>query len=142
KKDDLVSALQMRCQVEYGERYRAVASGPGRASEKLLSFTEIFVESVKNGKLCLLAMLSAEYNSLSDDLRLRLDESVRDTTDIYEIVFRQGIEEGDFSPQLNARDAALAFLSMLMGGHLLARCSGGGEALMRSASEYIRVLVA
>ncbi len=82
-------------------------------------------------------MLSSEYETLSEELQKLLDQSVQSITRIYERVFVQGMENGELAPETNTFDAASAFSGLLMGGQIIARCSGGFEALHRVAETYI-----
>jgi TetR/AcrR family transcriptional regulator, transcriptional repressor for nem operon len=140
KKDDLIGALQERCHIDYGNMYLEVVEGEGTAIDKLRRLVQIYIQTVKDGKLCLIAMLSAEYQTLNKEIRAQVDESIASTVKLFAQIFQQGMDEGDFDPQTDKQQAAYAFLSLLMGGHLIARGPNGTEELFLAAEEYIRVL--
>ena len=142
KKDDLIEALQQKCMAEYSERYMSVVESDLSAPDKLRQLTDIYIDSVNSRKLCLIAMLSAEYETLSNRLRGLMKESVTQTARIYEKIFIKGIADGELLPCDDTFDAAYAFFSFLMGGHIIARCSGGEKALRRASEIYINKLTA
>ncbi|MFI4911786.1 MAG: TetR/AcrR family transcriptional regulator [Sedimentisphaeraceae bacterium JB056] len=142
KKDDLIEALQQKCMVEYCERYMIVVDSDLSAPDKLRKLTDIYINTLNGRKLCLVAMLSAEYETLSDRLRELMEQSVITTTRIYEKIFIKGIADGELLSCDDTFDAAYAFFSFLMGGHIIARCSGGEKALRRASEIYINKLTA
>jgi TetR/AcrR family transcriptional repressor of nem operon len=140
KKEDLIRELQANCQRVYGDNYLKVVNGPGKAADKLRQLTQIYIDSLNRGKLCLMAMLSAEYETVNEETRNQLDAGIKETISIYEKIFIQGVEDGEFVCD-STYDSAFAFLSLLMGGHIVARCSGGEKALRNASEAYIQALL-
>lgn len=140
KKEDLVLELQKRCRIKYSESYRAIAQSKDFPADKLLQLADIFCGSVKEGKLCLVTMLGAENESLNDESKVQLQGAVDSTVMIFESIFQEGVDSGEFTNCEDPEAAAYAFLSLLMGGHLMARCSGGEEKLKSAAKEFVHHL--
>lgn len=141
KKEDMILALQQECHITYGDNYQRVAGSSGTAVEKLRQICEIYVETARQGKLCLVAMLSAEHESLSQELRNQLVASIENTVDIFESIFVLGVGKGEIVVHGTPRKAAHAYLSMLMGGQVLARCTGRPDDLTKSAEQFIHGLI-
>lgn len=140
KKEDLISALVNRCQIDYGQRYNTIVEMETSAEEKLFALAAIFEEGVRNNKLCLIGMLSVEQASLNEIVRHKIDEAINQTTDIYEKVFQQGIKENLFSKDQPTHDLAYGFFSFLLGAQIMSRCSKTPEGFRRAAKAYIQSL--
>ncbi|MEM8550583.1 MAG: TetR/AcrR family transcriptional regulator [Verrucomicrobiota bacterium] len=137
KKEDLILALQERCRVNYAQRYLVIAESAAPAATKLMQLAEIFANSAAEQKLCFVTMLSAEYASLSPQSQAHLQTTVEGTTAIVETIIRQGIEVGDFSSVSDSQATAFAYISLLMGGHMLARSKGGCDSLIEAARAFV-----
>ncbi len=140
RKEDLILALQNRCEHAYFERYQAIAQGPGAASEKLVELAKVFADSVRKGKLCVATMLSAEYENLSEPSREALRSTTRKTLDTISSILVSGVENGEFSSSIDAKEMAYAFFSFLKGGHLLARSTQSVDTFERSALVFVEQL--
>ncbi len=136
KKADLVDALLERCHISYGGEYLGIVEESGSAPEKLRKLAKVFEEGLQKQQLCLVGMISSDLNTLQDNSRGILEETIRKTVDIFFIAFKQGRDEGSLVFKGTVRDTSHAFLSFLIGAQITARAYGGVDAF-RTATEAI-----
>ena len=141
-KEDLILALQGRCEQSYHERYEAIANGTGTATAKLIAFASVFADSVRQGKLCVATMLGAEYGSLGADSREALNRTITKTIGIITAIVTEGVESGEFAPTDQPQELAFAYFSFLMGGHLIARGTDTIDAFETAARAFVERLQA
>ncbi|MEM9157999.1 MAG: TetR/AcrR family transcriptional regulator [Verrucomicrobiota bacterium] len=139
-KEDLILALQTRCEQTYFERYQAIEEGPGTAPEKLVAFAKVFADSVRKGKLCVATMLSAEYDNLSAPSRDALKSMTSKTLGIISSILSRGIENREISESVDTNEMAYAYFGFLKGGHLIARCNQSADTFERSALLFVKQL--
>ena len=142
KKDDLIKALIDRCQEVFGEKYLAIVESENTAKRKLLMLAAIYEDGVKNGRLCPIGMLSAEFRSLSQSTQDTLNLKIKHTSEIFEKVFIQGQEENIFPPKQNTYDLAYGFFSFLLGAQSLSRCADSPDLFRKAVGGYIDSLAA
>jgi TetR/AcrR family transcriptional repressor of nem operon len=136
QKKDMVDALLNRCEISYGSKYREIVDGSGRAPEKLRRLATVFEEGVVSGKLCLVGMISSDFETLEDNSCKILEQTLQRTLDIFSIVFKLGREEKSLAFDGTNKEAAYTFFSFLVGAQIAARVKGGTEAF-QAATELI-----
>jgi TetR/AcrR family transcriptional repressor of nem operon len=141
KKEDLVLALLARCRITYDEMYTEIVASENPAKRKLQMIAKIFEQSLRDGKVCVVGMLSVEFESLGDRSRTAIEASIKSSSTIYAKVFTQAVEEGDFSPAFNAYDAGYGFFCFLLGAQVLSRCPKDADGFHRTAEIYIESLL-
>jgi TetR/AcrR family transcriptional regulator, transcriptional repressor for nem operon len=137
KKEHLIEALLERCHISYGENYRTIVDGPGTAPEKLRRIAAVFADGLQNQKLCLVATISSDLNTLSDSSQKILETTIQETVKIYTPAFQQGQQEGSLSFGGRVEETAYAFFSLLLGAQISARASGGVELFYRATEAMI-----
>ncbi len=142
KKEDLIKALINRCQEVYGEKYLSIVKSDNTVKRKLHMLASIYEDGVKNSRLCPIGMLSAESGSLSKPVQDALNLKIKNTVEIYEKIFIQGVEENVFSLEQNTFDLAYGFFSFLLGAQIISRCADSPDAFRKAAEAYIDSLVA
>jgi len=140
KKEDLIVALLNRCRGVYDEMYNAIVESDNSAKDKLYMIAKIFEQSLRDGKVCVVGMLSVEFESLGDDARMATETSIKSSSKIYEKIFVQSVEEGVFSPTADTYDAAYGFFSFLLGTQILSRCMNDADQFQRTSAIYIESL--
>lgn len=136
KKENLVEALLTRCKDSYGHDYKVIVEGSGTAPEKLRLLAGVFANGLEKQQLCLVGTICSDLNTLQDNSRLVLEETIQSTINIYKIVFRQGREDSSLSFSGTDEETANAFYSFLLGAQISARALGGVESF-KSATEAI-----
>lgn len=136
KKENLVEELLRRCQISYGNSYQKIVEGPDPAPTKLRELAGVFEEGLKKKQLCLVGAISTDVNTLKGDSRRILEETIRQTVEIYAVTFKQGQEEGSLSFKGTVEESAYAYFSFLVGVQIAARVDGGVKSF-RSATEAI-----
>ena len=141
KKEDLVVALLERCLVSYSARYSAIVDSDNHSHAKLRLIADIFEQSLREGKVCVVGMLSVEFQSLGLRAQQAVDASICSSSRIYEKIFIQAVAEGRFSAEQCTYGAGYGFFSFLLGAQALSRCSGGADAFQRAAQVYIDTML-
>lgn len=141
KKDDLINELLCSFRDSFSNMYKQIANSDESAENKLKDLVQIFERGVKENKICIVAILSAEHGSLSENTHNTLEHAKEDTVKIFEQIFLQGLNNGEFAPINDVYAAAYSFLSFLMGGQLISRCSNDSEKFINAASVYINSIL-
>jgi TetR/AcrR family transcriptional repressor of nem operon len=142
KKEDLIKALIERCSEVFGEKYRSIVESENTAKRKLHMLASIYEDGVKNGRLCPIGMLSAEFRSLSKSTQKTLNLKIKHTAEIFEKIFIQGAKEHVFSPEQNTFDLAYGFFSFLLGAQIISRCANSPDGFRKAVEAYIDSLAA
>ena len=137
KKEDLVNALLERCSVAYGDNYRRIAEGAGRAPEKLKAIAEVFENGLQKQQLCFVGTISSDLNTLQVNSIRILEGTIQGTVAIYSLLFEQGRKENSLSFAGTEKDAAYAFFSFLLGAQIAARAYGGADSFRRATETII-----
>lgn len=109
----------------YLERYKtaliAIEQQHVTAVDKLKALANIFITVRNEGKLCLCGMYASDFYSLTDSLKIQLDRFVAFNEQWIEKVITAGINNGEFSSQLIAIDAARLYFVSLEGCMLISQ---------------------
>lgn len=140
KKEDLIRALLLRCGHDYAMHYREVASSDKTVMQKLEAIAGIFESSLRDGKICLVGMLSVESTTLSDAVQGTLGSTVNSCVGIIESIFIQGVSDKTFCGEMNTSEAAHVFHDYLLGSQIMARCLRDPDHFSRSARTYLSML--
>jgi TetR/AcrR family transcriptional regulator, transcriptional repressor for nem operon len=132
-KADLGEALISRYANRFADALALVDAGDVSASAKLASYANLYLQVLRNRKMCLCGMLAAEYQTLPQPMR---DAVIAffDSNELWlEGVLEQGRLDGTLHFGGSARDAARMVVSGLEGAMLVAR-PYGDIARFQSAS--------
>ncbi|MDQ8194498.1 TetR/AcrR family transcriptional regulator [Coraliomargarita sp. SDUM461003] len=140
KKEDLIRALLLRCGEDYAAHYRAVARSNQTVMEKLQAIADIFESSLKNGKICLVGMLSVESTTLPESVQTTLESTVNGCVGVIESIFIQGVSEGSFSDSMQTAEAAHAYHDCLLGAQIMARCLQNVGHFSAHVRTYLKML--
>jgi TetR/AcrR family transcriptional repressor of nem operon len=123
-KADLGEALITRYASRFAEALaRADASGLG-PSGKLAAYADLYLQVLRERKMCLCGMLAAEYQTLPQAMRDAVIGFFDQNESWLEAVLEQGRDEGSLQFTGSARDAARMVVSGLEGAMLIARPYG------------------
>ena len=142
KKEDMLLALMSKYACSYAEQYVSIVDSNKEALDKLKAIADIFENSLKQNKICLFGMISSEQGSLSEPIQEMLKEGFDGTVLLFEKVFIQGIEDKTISSDLDSRQSAQCFLSLLIGAQITARSQGDSDSQIFSSmiNEYLNLL--
>ena len=140
KKDDLIIALINRYRENYGAKYEAIVYSNKSAIDKLFGIAQIFEDSLKEKKMCLIGMLSTERETLTEKIKNIIKKSTCDAVTLYEKMFIQGQEEGVIGKDVETQGAAYVFLSFLVGSQIFMRSTDNIEGFNKSVKEYIKMI--
>jgi TetR/AcrR family transcriptional regulator, transcriptional repressor for nem operon len=123
-KGDLGEALITRYASRFAEALaRADAAGLG-PSGKLAAYADLYLQVLRDRKMCLCGMLAAEYQTLPQPMRDAVISFFDQNEGWLETVLEQGRDEGSLQFTGSARDAARMIVSGLEGAMLIARPYG------------------
>jgi TetR/AcrR family transcriptional regulator, transcriptional repressor for nem operon len=120
-KADLGEALIGRYAARFGEALAEIDAGPYTAPAKLRSYAELYVDVLRNQRMCLCGMLAAEYPTLPDAMRASVVSFFDQNEAWLQEVLEQGRGDGSLQFSGSARDAARMIISCLEGAMLVTR---------------------
>jgi TetR/AcrR family transcriptional repressor of nem operon len=141
KKEDLVVALLNRCREAYDALYTDIVDSDHTAKQKLLLISQLFEQSLRDGKVCFVGMLSVEFESLTERAQKATQAAIKSSSSIYEKVFIQAVAEGQCSSTINTYDAAHGYFCFLLGAQVLSRCMKDADGFQRTTALYIDAFV-
>ena len=120
-KQDLAIVVFERYLERYKTALTAIEQQNLTATDKLKALANIFITVRNEGKLCLCGMYASDFYSLTDSLNIQLDRFVAFNEQWIEQVITAGINNGEFSSQLIAIDAARLYFVSLEGCMLISQ---------------------
>lgn len=121
KKDDLVHELLNNSSSIYEEKYLMIMQKDISTDKKLEEITNIYATSLKEGKICLIGMLSINTNLIVNNTNELLSNTIEKTEELFSSIFEQGQKDGTLVNKLSARQSASIFLSSLLGLQITSR---------------------
>jgi TetR/AcrR family transcriptional repressor of nem operon len=137
KKEDLINELLKRCRITYGNNYQKIADSPLSAPEKLRNIAKIFKDGLRKQQLCLVGTISADKNTLKEDSRDILEDTIKNTIGIFTPVFEQGKKDDSLSFIGTSEETAYAFFSFLLGAQIATRVYGGEKSFQSTTEAMI-----
>jgi TetR/AcrR family transcriptional regulator, transcriptional repressor for nem operon len=141
-KADLGEALISRYASRFADALAALDASDVSASAKLAAYADLYLQVLRNRKMCLCGMLAAEYQTLPQPMR---DAVLRffDSNEVWlESVLEQGRQDGVLQFAGSARDAARMVVSGLEGAMLVARPYGDIARFQSAAANLLAGLTA
>ena len=120
-KADLGEALIGRYAARFSEALAEIDAGPATAPAKLRSYAGLYVDVLRNQRMCLCGMLAAEYPTLPDAMRASVVSFFDQNEAWLQEVLEQGRSEGSLQFSGSARDVARMIISCLEGAMLVTR---------------------
>ena len=120
-KQDLAIVVFERYLERYKTALTAIEQQNLTATDKLKALANIFITVRNEGKFCLCGMYASDFYSLTDSLNIQLDRFVAFNEQWIEQVITAGINNGEFSSQLIAIDAARLYFVSLEGCMLISQ---------------------
>jgi TetR/AcrR family transcriptional regulator, transcriptional repressor for nem operon len=135
-KGDLGQEVATRYRRAFGEALAAIESETGDPTARLERYVALYARQLsEHGRMCLCAMLAAEYNTLpapvQDEVRAFFDE---------QRAWLARVLGGERRPAADARRRADVFLAGLEGALLVARTDGSIARFRRTARDLVSLL--
>jgi TetR/AcrR family transcriptional repressor of nem operon len=123
-KADLGEALIARYARRFGAALAEVDARRGEASAKLAAYADLYLQVLRDRKMCLCGMLAAEYQTLPQPMQDAVIGFFDQNERWLEAVLTQGREDGTLQFAGTPRDAARMVVGGLEGAMLVARPYG------------------
>jgi TetR/AcrR family transcriptional repressor of nem operon len=123
-KSDLGEALIARYAGRFAEALTGLDAGRGDASAKLAAYADLYLQVLRNRRMCLCGMLAAEYQTLPEPMQGAVIRFFDQNETWLEGVLEQGREDGSLQFAGSARDTARMVVGGLEGAMLVARPYG------------------
>lgn len=132
-------ALRRSAETLRGQTEKQLSAG-GSALERIAAYL-LRDRDVLRG--CPIGRLAQDPEVIADPrLRRPLNETFSWLRDRLAEIVRQGVAQGEFSPELDAADTAAAMVAVLQGGYVLARASGSAEPFASAVRGAVALLSA
>ncbi len=141
-KADLGEALITRYASRFAEALAGIDAdglGPGA---KLAAYADLYLEVLRDRKMCLCGMLAAEYQTLPQPMRDAVIAFFEHNENWLEGVLAQGRGEGGLRFAGSARDTARMVVASLEGAMLVARPYGDVDRFQAAAANLLAGLTA
>ncbi len=136
-KADLGEALISRYASRFSTALAAIDAGGGRASAKLAAYADLYLQVLRNRRMCLCGMLAAEYQTLPQPMREAVISFFDNNESWLEGVLEQGRQDGSLQFAGAARGAARMVVSGLEGAMLIARPYGDIARFQAAAANLL-----
>jgi TetR/AcrR family transcriptional regulator, transcriptional repressor for nem operon len=123
-KADLGEALISRYAARFGEALTSIDAGTAAAPAKLQGYAELYVDVLRNQRMCLCGMLAAEYPTLPDAMQASVVSFFDQNEAWLQDVLERGRADGSLHFTGPARDTARMIISCLEGAMLVTRPYG------------------
>jgi TetR/AcrR family transcriptional regulator, transcriptional repressor for nem operon len=120
-KADLGEALITRYAARFADALTTVSVSRDCASAKLAGYAELYLQVLRDRKMCLCGMLAAEYQTLPQPMQTAVIGFFDQNEAWLEAVLEQGRADGTLEFAGSARDAARMIVGSLEGAMLIAR---------------------
>jgi TetR/AcrR family transcriptional repressor of nem operon len=136
-KADLGEALIARYAARFAEALAVVGSGGASASAKLAGYAGLYLQVLRDRKMCLCGMLAAEYQTLPQPMRDAVIAFFDDNETWLEGILEQGRTDGSLHFAGSARDTARMIVGGLEGAMLVARPYGDITRFQAAAANLL-----
>ena len=120
-KADLGEALIGRYATRFSGALAVIDAGTAAAPAKLRGYAELYVDVLRNQRMCLCGMLAAEYPTLPDAMRASVVSFFDQNEAWLQEVLEKGRGDGSLEFSGSARDVARMIISCLEGAMLVTR---------------------
>ncbi|MBN8550431.1 MAG: TetR/AcrR family transcriptional regulator [Deltaproteobacteria bacterium] len=126
-KADLGEALLIRYRQKFASELTKIRAENDDARKQLKCFSNLIESIRKDDKLCLCAMLSSDFESLSPGMKKQLKEFFSDAEAWIEACLLAGKKDGSFSMSKSPKTVAQVFLATLQGMLICSRAFSEDE---------------
>jgi TetR/AcrR family transcriptional repressor of nem operon len=141
-KSELGEALISRYAHRFAEALASLDNGANDAPAKLNGYVGLYLEVVRDQRMCLCGMLAAEYRTLPTAMREPVVQFFDDNETWLRRVLEQGRDEATVRFEGRPNDEARMIIACLEGAMLVSRPSGDLDRFQAAASRLVADLVA
>ena len=139
-KAELGEALIARYAARFGAALAAVDSADAQPAAKLDAYARLYLDVLRNQRMCLCGMLAAEYQTLPEPMRAAVLRFFDANETWVEDVLECGKAAGSLRFEGTARDTARTIVGSLEGAMLVARPYGDLERFEAAARNILATL--
>jgi TetR/AcrR family transcriptional repressor of nem operon len=139
-KAELGEALVARYTARFNQARAAIDIALTAPLAKLEGYAELYLDVLRQGRMCLCGVLAAEYQTLPQPMQVGVTAFFDRNEDWLHNVLDQGRDDDSLQFSGSARDAAHVIISCLEGAMLLARPHGGIEGFNAAAANLLESL--
>jgi TetR/AcrR family transcriptional regulator, transcriptional repressor for nem operon len=139
-KADLGEALIGRYAARFSEALAAIDAAALAAPTKLRGYAELYIDVLRNQRMCLCGMLAAEYPTLPDAMRASVVSFFDHNETWLQHVLEQGRGDGSLQFSGSTRDIARMIISCLEGAMLVTRPYGDVPRFQDAAASLVESL--
>jgi TetR/AcrR family transcriptional repressor of nem operon len=139
-KADLGEALIGRYAARFSEALAAIDAAALAAPAKLRGYAELYIDVLRNQRMCLCGMLAAEYPTLPDAMRASVVSFFDHNETWLQHVLEQGRGDGSLQFSGSTRDIARMIISCLEGAMLVTRPYGDVPRFQDAAASLVESL--
>ncbi|HXW88364.1 MAG TPA: helix-turn-helix domain-containing protein [Streptosporangiaceae bacterium] len=140
-KADLGEALISRYASRFADALAGVDAVAAAASARLSGYADLYLQVLRNRKMCLCGMLAAEYQTLPQPMQDAVVRFLDENETWLERVLEHGREDGSLQFRGTPRDTARLIISSLEGAMLVARPYGDVDRFRAVAQSLLAGLV-
>jgi len=133
-KAGLGEALIVRYTGRFGDALAAIDAKASAPPAKLDAYAGLYVDVLRQERMCLCGMLAAEYQTLPAPVQGAVLAFLDENEDWLERVLEQGLKDGSLRFTATARETARSILGGLEGAMLVARSRGELESFQTGAT--------
>ena len=139
-KAELGEALIARYAARFDAALAAVDDADGQPAAKLDAYASLYLDVLRNQRMCLCGMLAAEYQTLPEPMRAAVLRFFDANETWVEDVLQRGKAAGSLRFEGTARDTARTIVGSLEGAMLVARPYGDLERFEAAARKILATL--
>ncbi len=136
-KADLGEALISRYATRFADALASVDAVAAAASARLSGYADLYLQVLRNRKMCLCGMLAAEYQTLPQPMQDAVLRFFDENETWLERVLEHGRADGSLQFRGTARDTARLIISSLEGAMLVARPYGDVDRFQAVAQSLL-----
>jgi TetR/AcrR family transcriptional repressor of nem operon len=140
-KAELGEALIARYAARFADALAVVDAKVADAPSKLDAYAGLYLDVLRNRRMCLCGMLAAEYQTLPRPMQDTVVRFFNDNEAWLKVVLEQGQRDGSLQFAGSSSDAARMIVSSLEGAMLVARPYGDIARFQAAASHLLAGLV-
>ncbi len=139
-KADLGEALIGRYGERFGEALAAIDASTSAAPAKLRGYAELYLDVLRDRRMCLCGMLAAEYPTLPEAMRASVITFFDQNETWLQRVLEQGHADGSLQLTAPPREIARMIIGCLEGAMLVARPYGDIPRFQETAASLVSSL--
>ncbi|GMK38799.1 TetR family transcriptional regulator [Paenibacillus sp. CCS19] len=138
-KDEIALEAYQHAVNVVGGKFTEAMNEESSASGRLLAYFHVYADVVNNPPFiggCPLQNTAVESDDAHPLLRARAQLSLQSTLDKMKAIIQDGIQQGEFKPDIQAEAIATFALSLLEGGILLSKLEGNNRHMEMNTASF------